>query len=94
MVIDLGLSSPIYEGCKVEMIGGRQTLITSPENSMNIIGQNTNKLVSEANDRVKVTLTGPMAVWAYLVVFHQVVHRFGEVWYEDGRNPPLLIAKH
>lgn len=41
-----------------------------------------------------VILTGPMAVWAYLVVFHAVVHQFNCVYYDDGRNGPVLIAAH
>jgi len=41
-----------------------------------------------------VTLTGPMAVWAYCIVFHAVVHRFTKVVYEDGRGTVVTLAKH
>lgn len=46
------------------------------------------------NSMEAVTLTGPMAVWAYLVVFHAVVHRFSKVYYDDGRTGAVLIAAH
>ena len=42
----------------------------------------------------RVVLTGPMAVWAYLIVFHSVVHLVREVVYDDGRNPPVVVARH
>jgi hypothetical protein len=28
-----------------------------------------------------------MAIWAYLIVFHSVVHRFRRVRYDDGQDP-------
>ena len=97
MKIDLSLKNKIlYEGCEIKEIGGRLTLITSPNEAVNIVGRNITRLIDELphNAREKVILTGPMAVWSYLVVFHCVVHRFSKVYYEDGRNPPVLIAQH
>lgn len=47
-----------------------------------------------AGERRTVTLTGSMAVWRYLVVFHAVVHKFTTVVYDDGRNIPVTVAKH
>lgn len=36
-----------------------------------------------------------MAIPIYLVIFHAVVHRFGKVWYDDGRgSKPVLVAAH
>jgi hypothetical protein len=36
-----------------------------------------------------------MAIWAYLVVFHTVIHRFRRVYYDDGKpQGKILIAAH
>ena len=95
--IDLGLTNAeLYEGCKIGEVGGRLTLFTDPTTASNIIGRNAQKLVDATpkKNRKKLTLTGPMAVWAYLIVFHIVVHKFNEVWYDDGRSNLVLISKH
>ena len=95
MNINLGLdNSVLYVGCEISEVGGRLTLDTPPAEASNIIGRNAAALVDEAEDRSTVTLTGPMAVWAYLIVFHIVVHKFTEVRYDDGRGNNVLIAKH
>jgi len=96
MNIDLSLNNnTLYAGCEIEEVTGRLNLKTPPEEAVNIIGRNINKILSsKQKDDTSVTLTGAMAVWSYLIVFHAVVHRFTEVWYDDGRNPSLLIAKH
>lgn len=97
MVIDLSLrNAALYYGCQIEDVAGRLNLVTPPETAVGIIGRNIETILNAAKkeDREEITLTGPMAVWAYLVVFHAVVHRCRAVYYEDGRNPKLLIAKH
>lgn len=97
MKIDLGLKNPdLYRGCEIEEVAGRLNLTTSVADAVNIVGRNILTIIDSApaEDRQEVVLTGPMAVWAYLVVFHQVVHRFTSVMYDDGRTGPVLIAKH
>ena len=97
MRIDLSLrNTALYEGCEIKEVGGRLTLITSPDEAVNIVGRNAARMIKNLpfSERQEVTLTGPMAVWSYLVIFHCVVHRFSKVYYEDGRNPPVLIAQH
>jgi len=95
MIIDLGLTnSELYAKCQVEEVAGRLNLTTPVAEAVNIVGRNIAALVDKAEDRTEVTLTGPMAVWAYLVVFHAVVHRFSRVYYSDGRNAPVLVAAH
>lgn len=95
LTINLGLDNEeLYTGCEIEEVGGRDTLTTPPDEATNIIGRNAALLVESTENREAVTLTGPMAVWAYLVVFHIVVHQFDEVWYLDGRGNHVLIAKH
>jgi hypothetical protein len=95
--INLGLdNSVLYAGCDVEVVAGRKNLTTPVAESVEIIGKNINELVKSIpkENREEVTLTGPMAVWAYLIVFHAVVHAFKKIYYDDGRNPVVLIAAH
>lgn len=95
--IDIGLSNAaLYNGADVSEVGGRQVLVTPPAEAANIVGRNAQAIVDATPpaERAEVTLTGPMAVWAYLVVFHVVVHKFGKVWYDDGRGGIVLVAQH
>lgn len=95
MKIDLGLhNQKLYTGCEIEEVAGRLNLKTPVADAVNIVGRNANMLIAEATEREEVVLTGPMAVWAYLVIFHIVVHRFSKVYYDDGRTGPVLIAAH
>lgn len=97
MKIDLGLTNAeLYAGCDIETVAGRQNLKTPVAEARNIVGVNIEKKMAtiEPSDRLEVTLTGPMAIWAYLIVFHAVVHRFSKVYYDDGRNDKILIAAH
>ena len=95
MKLNLGLDNrELYAGCEVTEVGGRLTLVTPPAEATNIVGRNATRIVEAVQAHDEITLTGPMAVWAYLVVFHVVVHRFGQVWYSDGRNEPILNAQH
>lgn len=90
--IDLSLTNTqLYAGCEIEEVAGRLNLVTPIAEAINIVGRN----VAAMNlSGVEVTLTGPMAVWSYLIVFHAVVHRFNRVYYNDGRNPAVLVAAH
>ena len=95
--IDLSLhNEALYEGCLVEEVAGRLNLKTPVEEGVTLVGRNIAAIVQatppEARDSV--TLTGPMAVWAYLVVFHAVVHVYSEVRYSDGRNAAVVLARH
>lgn len=95
MTIDLSLTNQaLYEGCTITEVAGRLNLTTPVEEAVNIIGKNALKIVASATDRHEVTLTGAMAVWTYMIVFHCCVHSFNAVYYNDGRNPRVLIAAH
>lgn len=97
MLIDLSLKNQaLYKGCKVSEVAGRLNLETPVGEAVNTIGRNIAQIVSTipADERDLVELTGPMAVWAYLIVFHAVVHLFREVRYSDGRNEAVVIARH
>ena len=95
MRIDMGLTNEtLWAGCEIIQIGGRANLVTAPKIAMEIMAANLNKSIALATDRSEVTLTGPMAVWAYLVAFHAVVHKYTSVYYDDGKSGPLLVAQH
>ena len=90
--IDLSLNNnELYDGCEVEEVAGRLNLVTKVDEAVNIVGRNVAQMDLRGDE---ITLTGAMAVWAYLVVFHAVVHRFNRVYYNDGRNDSVLIAAH
>ena len=93
--INLSLTNnDLYDGCTIEEVAGRLNLTTPVDEAVNIVGKNIAAIVAEAEDRSEVTLTGPMAVWAYLVAFHAVVHAFARVYYDDGRGNRVLVAAH
>ena len=45
-------------------------------------------------DPEEVILTGAMAIWAYLVAFHQLHGRTRRILYRDGRGAEVLVAAH
>lgn len=97
MRIDLSLgNAALYEGCTITEVGGRPNLTTPVPEAVGIVGRNVARLVAAvpAGERDAVTLTGPMAVWAYLVCFHAVLHAFRHVYYHDGKGEPVLVAAH
>lgn len=97
MKLDLSLSNKaLYAGMEIEEVAGRLNLKTPVAEAVHLVGRNIHGIIETipAEERGEVTLTGPMAVWAYLVVFHAVVHRFSKVYYDDGRSGPVLVAAH
>ena len=97
MELDLSLhNEALYRGCLVEEVAGRLNLKTPVEEAVVLIGRNIAAIIQDTppEARDSVTLTGPMAVWSYLVVFHAVVHSFSEVRYSDGRNAAVVLARH
>lgn len=96
--IDLSLKNgSLYAGCDIEEVAGKANLKTPVAEAVQIVGRNVQALVAcftTEDWRGEITLTGPMAVWAYLVVFHAVVHCFNKVYYDDGRTGPVLVAAH
>ena len=96
-IIDLSLANEkLYKGCEIEEVAGRKNLTTPIDHATQIVGKNCVSYLCglSPEDRGECVLTGPMAVWSYLVVFHIVVHRFTRVYYDDGRNGRILIAAH
>jgi hypothetical protein len=89
-------NAALYAGCAIEEVAGRLNLVTPPATAANLVGRNVAAIVADvsADDRGEVVLSGPMAVWAYMVVFHAVLHKFRRVVYDDGRSGPLVVAAH
>ncbi|MCI0392600.1 MAG: hypothetical protein MOB07_28030 [Acidobacteria bacterium] len=96
--LNLALSNKeLYAGCDVEEVAGKLTLLTPPHGAVNLIGRNAQNLIDGlvAAGVEELTLTGGMAIWAYLVVFHLAVHRFRRIYYDDGKvGGKVLIAAH
>ena len=96
MELDISLHNvALYKGCEVEEVAGRLNLKTPIGEAVGLVGRNIAAIIQAIppEARESITLTGPMAVWAYLVVFHEVVHAFTEVRYSDGRNT-VVLARH
>lgn len=90
--LDVSLKNEkLYAGCEIEEVAGRLNLTTPVQKALSIVGRNVADMDLKGDE---ITLTGAMAVWSYLVVFHAVVHRFKRVWYDDGRNGPVVVAAH
>jgi hypothetical protein len=96
MTIDLSLKNQaLYKGCQIQEVAGKLNLVTPWEpTAKDIVGRNINEIVQAVprEERGEVVLTGPMAVWSYLVVFHAVVHVFTRVYYDDGKSRGLVAA--
>ena len=97
MIIDLSLSNEkLYQGCQIEDVEGRATLVTPPAEAIDIIGKNLERMMSDDSDRSTCTLTGTVAAWTYIFgcqdvtfcfpsVFRAVCNKFSSVYYDDGR---------
>lgn len=96
--LSVSLSNPdLYAGCAIEEVAGRLVLSTPVSEAVHHVGRNAQLLIDDlvANGVEELTLTGAMAIWAYLIVFHTAVHRFRRVYYDDGKpDGKVLIAAH
>lgn len=96
IIFDVSLNNKkLYNSCIIEEVAGKLNLKTPVEHAITVVGKNGGALVEElVGTDTEITLSGAMAVWAYLVVFHLVVHRFKRVYYDDGKGNKVLIAAH
>jgi hypothetical protein len=95
--LTIGADNPLYAGCEIEEAPNGYRLKQYPAEIANVVGHNAEAIVRRlvADGVERITLTGRSAIWAYLVVFHNVVHRFREVYYDDGKpNGAVRIAAH
>lgn len=92
VIINVGLDNEIlYKGCTIETVAGRKNLTTPPAEAVEIVGKNLSEMNLSGDE---CEITGAMAIWVNLIVFHAVVHRFKKVYYNDGRGTELLVAAH
>lgn len=93
MILDLSLDNKsIYTGVPSTEAGGRQAIDLS-EDTLNTVGRNIANILAHETDHSEIILTGAAPIPIYLVAFHQVVHRFKRVIY-DNELYRLLIAQH
>lgn len=92
MTLDISLDNQaLYAGMSIEELAGKSTLLTPPEEAIRTMVANLRKLEIDPNE---VVLTGGMAIWAYLVVFHFLHGKTRRIYYEDGRGSRVLVAAH
>ena len=92
MVLDLPLhNAELYDGLDIQAEAGKLNLRTPPSEAVALMTANLDRMTI---DRQEVVLTGGMAIWAYLVVFHYLHGRTKRVYYEDGVGNRVLVAAH
>lgn len=92
MILDLSLTNTaLYAGLRVEDLAGRATLVSPPEEAVGVMAKNLSAIQVDTEE---VILTGSMAIWAYLAVFHFLHGRTRRIYYEDGRGTRILVAAH
>ena len=92
MILDLSLrNADLYAGLDLREQAGRSNLVTPPAEAIPVILRNLEAITI---DRDEVVLTGSMAIWSYLVIFHWLHGRTKRIWYEDGRAERVLVAAH
>lgn len=96
ITFDLSLNNKrLYTGCMIEEVAGKLNLQTPVEQAIAIVGKNCSAIINELiGTDDEMILTGAMAVWSYLIVFHLVVHRFRRIYYDDGKGNKVLVAAH
>ena len=92
MILNLSLSnSSLYDGLDIQNLAGKLTLLTPPEEAIPVMADNLSKI---SIDLQEVVLTGGMAIWAYLAVFHFLHGRTRRIYYDDGKGNKVLVAAH
>ena len=92
MILDLSLRNDrLYAGLDVGRDAGKLNLRTPPAAAIDVIAANLERMEIDPEE---VTLTGGMAIWAYLVVFHYLHGRTKRIYYQDGTGNRVLVAAH
>jgi hypothetical protein len=92
LILDLSPSNQsLYTGLSIEVLAGRLILLTPPEEAIPVLVGNLRGMEIDPDE---VVLTGSMAIWAYLVVFHFLHGKVRRIYYEDGRGVRILVAAH
>jgi len=92
MILSLALDNDaLYRGLDIAVEAGKRNLRTAPEAAIPVMVAN---LGAMDIDPAEVVLTGGMAIWAYLAVFHALHGRTRRIWYQDGLGQRILVAAH
>ncbi len=92
MILSLSLDNDaLYCGLDIAIEAGKMNLRTPPAEAIAVMLGN---LAAMAIDPDEVVLTGGMAIWAYLAVFHVLHGRTRRIWYQDGIGRRILVAAH
>ncbi len=92
MILRLSLDNDaLYRGLDIVVDAGKRNLRTSAAEAIPVMVANLEQMDV---DRDEVVLTGGMAIWAYLVVFHALHGRTRRIVYEDGRGERIVVAAH
>ena len=92
MTLDLSLANEtLYAGLEIANDAGKLNLRTPPATAIPILTANLDGINIDPDE---VVLTGSMAIWAYLVVFHYLHGRTRRIYYEDGTGRRVLVAAH
>ena len=92
MILSLALDNEaLYCGLDIAVEAGKLNLRTPPDEAIAVMAGNIGAM---AIDPEEVVLTGGMAIWAYLAVFHAIHGRTCRIWYEDGVGRRILVAAH
>jgi hypothetical protein len=92
LILDLSPTNrTLYAGLDVQERAGKPILLSPPAEAIPVLVANLRRLEIDSEE---VVLTGGMAIWAYLVVFHFLHGRTRKILYEDGRGERVLVAAH
>ena len=92
MILSLSLdNADLYRGLDIGIDAGKRNLRTPPAEAIPVIVANVLQMHIDPDE---VVLTGAMAIWAYLVVFHALHGRTRRLLYEDGMGDRVLVAAH
>lgn len=92
MILDLSLTNErLYARLEVRRDAGKLNLRTPVGEATEVMGENLQQMDIDPEE---VVLTGPMAIWAYLVVFHSIHGRTKRIYYQDGIGNRILVAAH
>ena len=92
MTLDLSLNNEtLYAGLDIQREAGKLNLRTPPAEAIPVILANLGRMVIDADE---VVVTGGMAIWAYLAVFHFLHGRTRRIHYQDGLGNRVLVAAH
>ena len=84
----------LWGGCRRTDWAGKVDLNELPVDASRILRRNLQTIFSEVHDRREIILGGPMAAWAYLVVFDECQRVFDSVYYSDKSGMLLRITQH